>query len=379
MGGAFLYIYEHILISVAGSRSPASRCSGGCDLAPKQLEQPVIRLERNNPVDVEEYRKHAAKAEWTVCGKCGEVRHKGLVVNECTGHNVVHIVCEKCYFANQADQLESGCTVKYYVTPAKVHWPHSHGQASYKSLWDTTEKRYEIPEYEQANHVFHLDDAEATALALLELKCDFKVVKGGRAPTSNKKKTSVIRAVWKACDVKSQLPSERAKEAFSWLMENNARYRFFYEMHKAKLAAGLAKPELKWRTIPTAELLLQLPGIEVAARPDLYPTTAFGDTDIKQRLTELGRITQQQKPSLKASFCRKLLSRCLSYQQDFALFALLYDVSLARQLTSVVSIAKEKKIAPDEAASEMQNFSGFWQWEREKLEDTLPIKPPCGS
>ena len=47
----------------------------------------------------------------------------------------------------------------------------------------------------------------------------------------------------------------------------------------------------------------------------------------------------------------------------------MYDTALARQLSAIVAIAKDKKLAPDEIASDMQNFSGFWYWEREKLED----------
>ena len=75
------------------------------------------------------------------------------------------------------------------------------------------------------------------------------------------------------------------------------------------------------------------------------------------------------KPSIKQSWVRKLTSRCLSYEADFELFSLLYDISLARQLTAVIAIAEREKIAPEQAASTMQNFDSFWEKEKEKLED----------
>ena len=84
----------------------------------------------------------------------------------------------------------------------------------------------------------------------------------------------------------------------------------------------------------------------------------------------LGRLKAKQTPSLKTGWVRKLTSRCVDYQMDFQLFCLLHDIALARQISSLVSVAKEKNIAPDEAANGMQNFSAFWSKEQQKLEDT---------
>ena len=121
--------------------------------------------------------------------------------------------------------------------------------------------------------------------------------------------------------------------------------------------------------IPTAQLLLNMPGVEVAARPWLYPRASFGDSDIKQRLVRLKQIATNQKPSLKTSYMRKLLSTIVDYEEDFPLACLLHDIALARQISSVVSIAESKNIAPEEAASDMQNFDVRWRREQEKLED----------
>eukprot|EP00973_Karenia_brevis_P022655 3118285-Karenia_brevis.AAC.1 len=112
-----------------------------------------------------------------------------------------------------------------------------------------------------------------------------------------------------------------------------------------------------------------MPGVEVACRPWLYPTAAFGDTDIKDRLVELGHISRNQKPSLKTSWLRKVLSRCTEYQRDFHLQALLHDISMARQITAVAATAETLQMSPDECASNMQGFAEFWKREAEKLED----------
>ncbi|CAJ1334390.1 unnamed protein product, partial [Effrenium voratum] len=173
------------------------------------------------------------------------------------------------------------------------------------------------------------------------------------------------------CDVESGFnffqALSSAERAFHWLRANNTTYERYVDQRRS-LLRGRASQE-QWRIIPTAQLLLGMPGIEVAARPWLYPTAAFSDTDLRPRLLGLGRITNKQKPSLKTSFTRKLTSRCQSYQADFPLFALLHDIALARQVSGMVKAAEEKGIAPDEAASGAQNFSAFWALERAKLED----------
>ena len=47
----------------------------------------------------------------------------------------------------------------------------------------------------------------------------------------------------------------------------------------------------------------------------------------------------------------------------------LHDVALARQINTVVSIAALKKMAPDEIASDMNNFEAYWLHQTQRLED----------
>ena len=82
-----------------------------------------------------------------------------------------------------------------------------------------------------------------------------------------------------------------------------------------------------------------LQGIEVAARPWLYPLAEYGDTDLRQRLWSTGHMAQQQLSSIKQGWAHKITSRCVSYETDFELMSLLYDVALARQIDSIVAVA----------------------------------------
>ena len=88
----------------------------------------------------------------------------------------------------------------------------------------------------------------------------------------------------------------------------------------------------------TAKLLLHEHGIEVAMRPCLYPREAFGDSDVSERLSRLGRMTEMQKSSIRTSLLRKRLSRCRKYARDCMLCFLMYDIAMARALITTVRI-----------------------------------------
>ena len=176
-------------------------------------------------------------------------------------------------------------------------------------------------------------------------------------------------------------------------MTNNDVYAFYVrdfrsrrlEVHQARSAAAATSEAADennprreqdkdmwkrlWPAIPTAELLLKMPGVEIAIRPWLHPTAAFGDMDIQIRLgIQKRHLALNAKPNLKTSFFRKLTSRCVSFEEDFPLQCLLYDIALAKQLQDINTKATELKLAPD-ALPKTQNFANFWMDEKEKLED----------
>lgn len=138
-------------------------------------------------------------------------------------------------------------------------------------------------------------------------------------------------------------------------MENNATYKQWM-LHRKEVLAAATSGDNTWRYIRTAELLLHSPGLEVAARPWLYPRSSFADTDIRDRLSAVRLLPPNSQPSLRASFHRKLRSRCVDYAADFPSVCYLHDVALAKQLNQVVAIAALKRMAPDEIASGVNNL-----------------------
>ena len=213
-----------------------------------------------------------------------------------------------------------------------------------------------------------LPQLDWSALALLELKVDYQTKRGGRASVTSKQKQSLVRGVWKARDVEETLVSEGLQRAFAWLMANNETYKGWVLHHKALLAAA-APGDNSWRYIRTAQLLLHSHGLEVAARPWLYPRSSFADTDIASRLGALNLLPAGSKPSLRTSFHRKLRCRCVDYAMDFPLVSYMHDAALAKQLSQVVSVATSKRMAPDEMASGMNNFEAYWLHQTQRLED----------
>ena len=240
-----------------------------------------------------------------------------------------------------------------YITPQTEHW---------KPL------REALPGDEQAFASKMLPGLEWSALAPVELKVDFETRRGGRASITSKQKKSLVRAVWKPCTVERSLGCPAARQAFVWLMGNNPTYRHWVEHHNT-LVQGAATEDTSWRSIKTAELLLRSPGLEVAARPWLYPRSSLADSDIASRLAALRRLPDNAKPSLRTSFFRKLRSRCQDYGQDFALMSFLHDSALAAQISSIVALAASKQMAPDDLASGSNNFEAYWQQQTERLED----------
>ena len=212
-----------------------------------------------------------------------------------------------------------------------------------------------------------LTEAEQRSLAVVDLHVEWESRRGGKASVSSKLKKSVVRASWRPYDVWAKM-SPRARAACEWLQARNGVYKKYWREHGALLVdAGYRQPH--YPTIPTAQLLLQSPGLEVAARPWLYPAEEYGDTDVAVRARDRNLVPARALPSIKTSWMRKALSRCKSYARDVALQFYLHDVALAKKLSAIVAVAESQQIAPDEAASDMQIFSAHWHHETEKLED----------
>ena len=101
----------------------------------------------------------------------------------------------------------------------------------------------------------------------------------------------------------------------------------------------------------------------------MYPLASFADTNLSSRLRALKWISPSSTPSLRTSFLRKLTSRCLDYARDFGLKSFLYDVAMARTITSLINVANQRQIAPEFASMQQDMFEGYWLLQVRKMED----------
>ncbi|CAE7381940.1 pif1 [Symbiodinium microadriaticum] len=118
----------------------------------------------------------------------------------------------------------------------------------------------------------------------------------------------------------------------------------------------------------------ETPGIEIAVRPWLYPLASFADSDLQLRLHPLGWTSENAKPSVRAGFLRKILSRCTEYSRDYPLKALYYDLCMAHTISAVVNIGIKQKVAPEIIASDMDIFEGYWHQQIRKMEDICRLE-----
>ena len=355
-------------------------------LSQKELEKIWVKLGEEDP-DWKELAWMWLGAR-TYCPKCGRRRTDGELKRNWwkRGRACVESCC-KGGCDPEPEELEAtddaarakpkGGTARYYVTPQRHHWP----------VYDGTEfvlQDPNAPVSDDCVSMLDLPPAVAESLAVIDIKVDTSALvkkdscrpatlrKGVTAPCAphNVKKTGVVKAAWRREDIKAKLREPIAIAAYNWLYENNDTYRKYVDIHKLKLKEARDDPNFQW-WVPTATLLLAYHGIEVAAKPTLYPRASFGDTDVGPRLRELGSITAAQKPSPKTSFVRKLQSRCSSYYMDFKLLSLIHDATLARQISSAINISKSKHLSVEACADDWQYFDTFWEHEREVLEDVV--------
>ena len=291
---------------------------------------------------------------WTCCSLCGRNRPvTAVALNNARPLDS----CQPCCDASAEALLEEAPAdlpsgkLMAYVTPQKNDWSQLLTAMDVKAL-----------PLRQA-----LSEQELHSLAVLDLKIECCTRRGGQATITSKQKRSVVHAKWKAQKMAEVQRTAAAAKAFDWLVRNNPTYAGWVEYH-SELMDTAEKPST-WRHVPTAKLLLNCPGIEIAARPWLYPFASYADTDHRGRLVPLNWINAKAKPSLRASFLRKILSQCYDYRVDFELQCLLYDIAMARSITSIIAVANRLHIAPEFAAADQDMWEGYWHQQIAKMED----------
>ena len=292
---------------------------------------------------------------WTFCPACGRRRPRSSMTS--TEALVCAIECKPRCDPDAEELLQPPPAIQTkklqgYVTPMSQNW-----EALLASMEATG-----LPLLTALTK----DDLES--LAIVDLKVTYRSRRGGHAEITSKQKQTLIRARWKPMPLTEVRRSEKAAVAFDWLRSSNSTYAAWIDKHMQRIQEGAAG-EPYWREIPTAELLLNSPGIEIAARPWLYPLPSFAETDLATRLKELTWIAKNSTISMRQSFLRKITSRCLDYSRDFQLHCLLYDVCMAKSITSIISVANKMNIAPEQAASQQDAFEGYWWLQLRKMED----------
>ncbi|CAE7574509.1 UBP25, partial [Symbiodinium sp. KB8] len=304
--------------------------------------------------DIAQWLSHGA---WTFCPHCGRRRPRSQVTSlkvlqpasicrprcDPTASELLHPrVAEE----NKKTKLDA------YVTPNSQDWEPLLQELQLTGL----------------PIVDNISKKDLESLAVLDLKVEFQTRRGGNAQITTKQKKAVIRGRWKSLPLVEVPRSDLAKKLFCWLLANNDTYAHWVSLHQ-QLASENKDNENPWRELSTASLLLRSPGIEVAARPWLYPLASYADSDLLSRLAPLNWVGSSSLPSIRTSFMRKLTSRCIDYGRDFALKSLLYDTAMAKTITSLISVANQKHIAPEFASMQQDMFEGYWLLQLRKMED----------
>ena len=170
---------------------------------------------------------------WTYCTRCSQTSPRGLLTPHWPRKATATFQCRQTSCASMLPTKDTP-----HVAPQKNLWPP---------------------------FFFALQQSDWDKLVLLDLKVDYKTVKGGRSPVVSKQKLAVVRGVWRSVLPDATRLSPAAGRVCRFLLTTNKAYKLYWD----KLA-GLLQNDCP-RSVPTAELLLGLPGVEVAMRPWLYP------------------------------------------------------------------------------------------------------------
>ena len=98
---------------------------------------------------------------------------------------------------------------------------------------------------------------------------------------------------------------------------------------------------------------------------------SLGDSDIRERMLMGGSGTDDRHYSLKASFNKKILSRCRAYEELPNLTFLWRDLAFAKTVTSKYRNASRHIVAPDVAAASTITSESFWRREQDYTADMV--------
>ena len=216
--------------------------------------------------------------------------------------------------------------------------------------------------------MLELDEHECVQIRCVSIFCKRGQERGKHrsGPHFNYKNLSISMGRWENELAENRCATPRAKAAQQWLYANNMTYRHYYDMHRSVLCNYRSNTDGSRKTLylTTYDLLYKSPGIEVAAWPILYPWSRYGDTDVRDRLSDGGSGTEAQHYSGKTSFIRKLLSRCRGYEQESFLMFYLHDRFLTKTLFAKSTVADNRRTTADITGQSTIISDSYWRAEQ---------------
>ena len=97
----------------------------------------------------------------------------------------------------------------------------------------------------------------------------------------------------------------------------------------------------------------------------------YGDTDVRERISDGGSGKLSSHYSGKQSFIRKLLSRCRAYEQVPSLLFYLHDRFLAKQLCAKSTVAENRGLTADITGASTVISDSYWRSEQDYTADLV--------
>ena len=170
--------------------------------------------------------------------------------------------------------------------------------------------------------MLELTPEEPASLAILYLYVDHTHISCARVSATDVRKLSIVCVEWLRSPPNPI--TDRARAAFSWLLETSSIYRFFVAEQERFLKREHPMNAMCW--VKTADLLWSMGGVEVAAPPVLFSYDSF----CYSRDSYLQRWMDDQYVSMAAQLevaPPAMLLGCslFSLYWDYAAQVLLYD------------------------------------------------------
>ena len=197
---------------------------------------------------------------------------------------------------------------------------------------------------------------EIRALRVITLRVKVAKERYGGPHHFNWKKVGLSMAVYKEGRFdEDAMPTARAKAAYRWLRRENR----YYEAHCVEQARRVAAGQSLW--LSSYDLFVAQRGIECAAFPHLYPTTAFTDTGLLEYYQETTQDATNRVCSIGQSWTRKVLSSVRAYGESNALAFYLYERHLAHKFFFAHSRGQKYGVTADVMCRDSQLSAGYWE------------------